>query len=104
MLEDSTPAEVTAAAEAARGAARAFGDPDANPLRIAALDAIADALDAAKTELVALAGAESHLPEGRLNGELTRTTRRRPWPGAGRAGSRLRCCVSSRRRRPGSRR
>lgn len=32
MLEDSTPAQVTAAAEAAAGAARAFGDPDATPL------------------------------------------------------------------------
>jgi len=74
MLEDSTPAQVTAAAEAAAGAARAFGDPDATPLRIAALGAIADALDAAKAELVGLAQAESHLPEGRLNGELTRTT------------------------------
>lgn len=74
MLEDSTPEQVTAAAEAAAGAARAFGDPDATPLRIAALRAIADALDAAKAELVGLAQAESHLPEGRLNGELTRTT------------------------------
>lgn len=74
MLEDSTPDEVTAAAEAAAGAARAFGDPDATPLRIAALGAIADAMDAAKADLVALAQAESHLPEGRLNGELTRTT------------------------------
>ncbi len=74
MLEDSTPAQVAAAAAAAAGAARAFGDPDATPLRVAALMAIADAMDAAKAELVDLAGVESHLPAGRLDGELTRTT------------------------------
>ncbi len=74
MPEDSTPEAVTAAAEAAGAAARAFGDPDATPLRIAALNAIADALDAAKAELVELAKAESHLAEGRLTGEVARTT------------------------------
>lgn len=38
------------------------------------LDAVADALDAAGDELVSLAMAESHLAEGRLRGELQRTT------------------------------
>ncbi len=38
------------------------------------LVAVADALDAAGDELVPLAVAESHLPEGRLRGELLRTT------------------------------
>ena len=37
------------------------------------LDALADALDAHREELVALAHEETHLPEGRLGGELTRT-------------------------------
>lgn len=37
------------------------------------LDAIAAALEANREELVALAGEESHLPDARLNGELTRT-------------------------------
>ena len=38
------------------------------------LDAVADALDAAGDTLVPLAVEESHLPEGRLRGELVRTT------------------------------
>jgi NADP-dependent aldehyde dehydrogenase len=42
--------------------------------RASLLRAVADALDAAADELVELAMAETHLPEGRLRGELTRTT------------------------------
>lgn len=42
--------------------------------RAEGLSAIADALEAARAELVALADEESHLGETRLNGELTRTT------------------------------
>jgi NADP-dependent aldehyde dehydrogenase len=42
--------------------------------RALALNAVADALEAARAELVALADSESHLGETRLNGELTRTT------------------------------
>ncbi len=38
------------------------------------LDAIADALDAAADDLVPIAIAESHLPQGRLAGEVGRTT------------------------------
>ncbi|WP_291796931.1 aldehyde dehydrogenase (NADP(+)) [Brevibacterium sp.] len=41
--------------------------------RAAWLDAIADALESHRTELVEIAGRESHLPDGRLGGELTRT-------------------------------
>ncbi len=42
--------------------------------RASALNAVADRLDAAADELVALAQVETHLPEGRLRGELKRTT------------------------------
>ncbi|MFC5745526.1 aldehyde dehydrogenase (NADP(+)) [Actinomadura rugatobispora] len=42
--------------------------------RARALNAVADALEAARAELVALADSESRLGETRLNGELTRTT------------------------------
>src|SRR5699024_3621937 len=38
------------------------------------LCAIADSLDGAADELVVLAQEETHLPEGRLRGELKRTT------------------------------
>lgn len=42
--------------------------------RADALDAIGDALDAAADELIPVAMAETNLPEGRLRGELKRTT------------------------------
>ncbi|GAA5148543.1 aldehyde dehydrogenase (NADP(+)) [Nocardioides marinquilinus] len=42
--------------------------------RAAALHAVAAALDAAADDLVPLAQRETHLPEARLRGELTRTT------------------------------
>ncbi|MFB4317091.1 aldehyde dehydrogenase (NADP(+)) [Actinomadura sp. 21ATH] len=42
--------------------------------RARALEAAADALEAARAELVPLADSESHLGDARLNGELTRTT------------------------------
>ena len=38
------------------------------------LEAVASSLEARTEALVAVAGAETHLPEGRLRGELTRTT------------------------------
>ena len=44
------------------------------PQRAAALRAVADALDAAGPELIPIARAETHLLEGRLTGELVRTT------------------------------
>ncbi|GAB3455148.1 aldehyde dehydrogenase (NADP(+)) [Kineococcus endophyticus] len=41
--------------------------------RADALEAVARALEGARAELVALAGEETHLPQARLEGELTRT-------------------------------
>ncbi|SDF71846.1 aldehyde dehydrogenase (NADP(+)) [Pseudonocardia oroxyli] len=57
----------------AAAAARAYGRTTPAE-RAAMLRAAADALDAAAAELVPLAMAETHLAEGRLSGELTRTT------------------------------
>ncbi|EHR63797.1 aldehyde dehydrogenase (NADP(+)) [Saccharomonospora cyanea] len=68
-MTDVTDALLGAAAEAARPWAEL---PDEK--RAAALDAVADTLDAAADELVPLAREESRLPEGRLRGELVRTT------------------------------
>ncbi|MFF2808205.1 aldehyde dehydrogenase (NADP(+)) [Streptomyces sp. NPDC058000] len=59
---------VAAAAAAAREWAEA-----APSARARALEAVADALQAERTELVALADTETHLGTTRLNGELTRT-------------------------------
>ena len=42
--------------------------------RAAFLDAIAEAIEKQKTELVAVAKSETNLPEARLNGEIARTT------------------------------
>ncbi|WP_432487995.1 aldehyde dehydrogenase (NADP(+)) [Kineococcus sp. SYSU DK018] len=70
---DTTAAElevVLAAAHAARRELAATG-PD---VRADRLVAVADALDAEGEELVALAGAETHLATARLTGELRRTT------------------------------
>ncbi|MFG2001842.1 aldehyde dehydrogenase (NADP(+)) [Spirillospora sp. NPDC048911] len=66
----TTPDQAVSAAAAAAGpwAAAPPGT------RAATLTAVADALEAARAELVALADEESHLGETRLNGELTRTT------------------------------
>ncbi|GAA4554064.1 aldehyde dehydrogenase (NADP(+)) [Pseudonocardia xishanensis] len=65
-----TPENALAGAAAA---ARAFGRTSPTD-RAARLRAAADALDAAAAELVPLAMSESHLAEGRLTGELGRTT------------------------------
>jgi NADP-dependent aldehyde dehydrogenase len=62
--------QILAAADECRPALRR-GDPAD---RAAWLEAVAGALDAASAELVALAGAETHLPAARLTGELRRTT------------------------------
>jgi NADP-dependent aldehyde dehydrogenase len=65
--------DVAAVARRAAAAAHPFASlPDAR--RAELLDAVADALDAAADELVAVAGEETALPEGRLRGELARTT------------------------------
>jgi NADP-dependent aldehyde dehydrogenase len=60
---------VSAAANAAAELARATDEQ-----RAGWLEAVADALDAAADQLVPIAIAESHLPEGRLTGEVGRTT------------------------------
>ncbi|MDQ0370113.1 aldehyde dehydrogenase (NADP(+)) [Catenuloplanes indicus] len=59
-----------AAADAARPAMRKASA----ATRADWLDAVADALDEARDELVPLAREETHLPEARLTGELGRTT------------------------------
>ena len=65
--------QIDAVARRAAAAAHPFASlPDAR--RAELLDAVADALDAAADELVAVAGEETALPEGRLRGELARTT------------------------------
>lgn len=61
--------ETVRAAHAAFLAARTHSRDE----RAAWMDAIADALEADREALVALAGSESNLPDARLNGELTRT-------------------------------
>jgi NADP-dependent aldehyde dehydrogenase len=65
--------QIDAVARRAAAAAHPFASlPDAR--RAELLDAVADALDAAADELVAVAGEETALLEGRLRGELARTT------------------------------
>lgn len=65
--------QLDSALAAATRAARALrATPDER--RAQYLDAIADALDAARDELVPIAQRESHLPEARLVGEVARTT------------------------------
>ena len=61
------------AAEAAAAAAGTYGSWSAERRRDL-LHACADALEAARAELVELAGAETGLTEARLDGEVTRTT------------------------------
>lgn len=69
-VADSTLEAVLTAAAAAEPA---YAD-TASATRAGLLRAIADAFDAAQHDLVALALAETHLPEGRLTGEVARTT------------------------------
>ncbi len=69
----TSPSEVTALVAAAVGVAAAWAA-TARAVRAAALAAVAAALDGAADELVGLAIAETHLAEGRLRGELVRTT------------------------------
>lgn len=66
-------AQIDNALHRAQSAAKALRTiPDATRARY--LDAVADALDAARDELVPLAHSETHLPEARLSGEVARTT------------------------------
>jgi acyl-CoA reductase-like NAD-dependent aldehyde dehydrogenase len=71
-FQDSTPADVHAAAEAAHLAFASFGASDAIT-RATLLRGLADALESQREALVTLADAETHLGAGRLNGELDRT-------------------------------
>jgi 2,5-dioxopentanoate dehydrogenase len=71
-FEEATPADVHAAVTAAQEAFRsgALRDPER---RVALLRGAAARLRAVGDEIVAVAGAETGLPEGRLRGELERT-------------------------------
>ncbi|MDI3403610.1 aldehyde dehydrogenase (NADP(+)) [Streptomyces cavernicola] len=64
--------EPDAAVAAAAAAARTWAELPL-PERAHALETVADALEAERADLVALANAETHLDAPRLNGELTRT-------------------------------
>ena len=72
-LRSTSPAEVT---ELVAGAARVSDELAAMPLavRAAGLRRVADALDAARDELVPIADAETNLGVARLTGEMGRTT------------------------------
>ncbi|MDN3310990.1 aldehyde dehydrogenase (NADP(+)) [Microbacterium oryzae] len=74
MSIDSTSAEEVDTIVARAAAASATWKHTAIADRVRALTASADALDAHADELVALAQRETHLAEGRLRGELKRTT------------------------------
>ncbi|GAA0519417.1 NADP-dependent aldehyde dehydrogenase [Saccharopolyspora erythraea NRRL 2338] len=72
-IPDTTAADLEAVLQRAAGAAESFGAlPPAERARL--LGAVADALDAAGTELLPAAMAETNLSEARLTGELKRTT------------------------------
>ncbi|WP_129840608.1 aldehyde dehydrogenase (NADP(+)) [Streptomyces sp. RFCAC02] len=70
---DTTPDELDAILASAASAASAWGQTPPRE-RARALRAVADALDASAADLLPLAAEESHLPDGRLTGELKRTT------------------------------
>ncbi|WP_432509910.1 aldehyde dehydrogenase (NADP(+)) [Kineococcus sp. SYSU DK001] len=69
---DTTAADLEAVLAAAHAARRPLARTSPTD-RARALDAAADALEAARAELVELAASETHLPTARLEGELTRT-------------------------------
>ncbi|WP_432488711.1 aldehyde dehydrogenase (NADP(+)) [Kineococcus sp. SYSU DK018] len=73
VAPETTPQEVAALCEAALAAAPALEDLG-RERRAALLEALADALEARREDVVALADRETALGQGRLNGELTRTT------------------------------
>lgn len=70
---DTSPAELSVVVAAASAAAGPWGEVSPGE-RAECLRAVADRLDAAADELVPLAMEETHLGQGRLAGELTRTT------------------------------
>jgi NADP-dependent aldehyde dehydrogenase len=73
-VPETTPTEVDALVAAAYAAAPAWGAADARPRRAAALEAVADLLDARVGELAAIADTETALGGERLTGEVARTT------------------------------
>ena len=73
QIPDTTRDELDAALQRAAEAAEPFAE-QSPAERARQLRAVADALDAAAGELIPLAIDESHLSEGRLTGELKRTT------------------------------
>lgn len=74
VTEYITTVEATEGILAAAAAAHARWAATAPQDRAAGLEAAAEALDQAADELVPVAMEEAHLPEGRLRGELKRTT------------------------------
>ncbi|MEZ0492721.1 aldehyde dehydrogenase (NADP(+)) [Kineococcus sp. TBRC 1896] len=70
--QDTTRADLDAVLAAAHAAARPLAR-TAPGERADALEAVARALEGARADLVALAAEETHLPQARLEGELTRT-------------------------------
>ncbi|MBV9095736.1 MAG: aldehyde dehydrogenase (NADP(+)) [Streptosporangiaceae bacterium] len=73
-VAETADAEVDARVTAALAACPAWGSPGATPLRAAALEAVADALDARAGELAVIADTETALGGERLTGEVARTT------------------------------
>lgn len=74
MTDTITPTLTAPEAAAAAGAAAPLVAATSREARARWLEAVADALDAAKDELVPIAVEESHLPQARLTGEVGRTT------------------------------
>jgi NADP-dependent aldehyde dehydrogenase len=74
VAPDDSTLENVAAAVAAAEAAFPAAAAASNAQRAIWLEAVADALDAARNELVEIAHRESHLPVPRLTGEVARTT------------------------------
>ena len=73
-VAETTQAEVDALVAAAHAAAPGWGAADAGLRRAAALEAVADLLDARAGELAAIADTETALGGERLTGEVARTT------------------------------
>ncbi|APT85423.1 aldehyde dehydrogenase (NADP(+)) [Corynebacterium aquilae] len=73
MVNPTTEAQLDGILTSAQKASRAFAKTTVEE-RARLIDAVADALDAAADQLIPIAMEETHLPEGRLTGELKRTT------------------------------
>ncbi|MET3567466.1 NADP-dependent aldehyde dehydrogenase [Leifsonia sp. 563] len=95
MSADAT-ASRTGVADAAIAAARAASTPTTRKERAGWLEALADALDGDRTELVRIANEETHLSAARLDGEVTRTAAQlRFFAGVIREGAYLEAVVES---------